>query len=393
MNINIEFFDIEPMENLVTCLHFDLDKVVFLGYRDLMTQERMNTTRKALKKTCGLDKVEFIEVSRKNLYKNVEVMEALLQKETEAGHNCFFDLTGGEDLILVAMGILSTRYQCPMHRFEIRTGKLRLMNAFEMPGIEDVVPKREVPLTLDDVIGFYGGMISYNQQKGFKTHLDDVAVSKDYRKMWKIASADQRKWNGFSSVLRACTDYEDSEYKVIIGEKELREIVNRVAVFRPYEVFVEYIKQLCAIGVLQWQGKTEEAICFSYKSKNIRDVLLDAGSLLEIMTYYLKKDTGKYSDCRVGVHIDWDGVISGDGQDVKNEIDVMLLEGMLPVFISCKNGKVDQMALYELDTVAKRFGGKYVRKEISTSQDITEGYLSRAKEMDIRWISPKVFEI
>jgi hypothetical protein len=141
------------------------------------------------------------------------------------------------------------------------------------------------------------------------------------------------------------------------------------------------------MGIMKNFKVDQGYVSFSYKNDSVRDVLLDAGSLLEIMTYYSRKTTGKYSDCRIGVHIDWDGVITG--HDVKNEIDVMLLEGFCPVFISCKNGKVDQMALYELDTVAKRFGGKYAKKILMAGQEISEGYLLRAEEMDIECVLSK----
>ena len=46
-------------------------------------------------------------------------------------------------------------------------------------------------------------------------------------------------------------------------------------------------------------------------------------------------------------------------------------------------GNVDQMALYELETVAKRFGGKYAKKVVATAQPISPGHLQRAKEMGI----------
>ena len=56
-------------------------------------------------------------------------------------------------------------------------------------------------------------------------------------------------------------------------------------------------------------------------------------------------------DCLVGVHIDWDGTIHGGwGRDTVNEIDVLALKGYIPTFISCKNGNVDQMALYKKST-------------------------------------------
>ena len=45
-------------------------------------------------------------------------------------------------------------------------------------------------------------------------------------------------------------------------------------------------------------------------------------------------------------------------QETKNEIDVMLMRGVVPVFVSCKNGAVKMDELYKLDTVAQRFGGR-----------------------------------
>ena len=72
--------------------------------------------------------------------------------------------------------------------------------------------------------------------------------------------------------------------------------------------------------------------------------------------------------------------------DVMNEIDVLLLEGYVPVFISCKNGKINQMPLYELDAVASRFGGKYVKKQLAITQPTSRAHLNRAKEMGIEVI-------
>ena len=88
-------------------------------------------------------------------------------------------------------------------------------------------------------------------------------------------------------------------------------------------------------------------------------------------------------DCRVGVHIDWDGVIHSGGQDVLNEIDVMVMDNNLPIFISCKIGSVNQMALYELETVASQFGEKYVRKILAIGKPLSSGYQLRADEMGI----------
>lgn len=82
--------------------------------------------------------------------------------------------------------------------------------------------------------------------------------------------------------------------------------------------------------------------------------------------------------------IDWDGVIHEEqGVDVLNEIDVLSLYGNVPVFISCKGGSVDRNALYELDAVVSRFGGKYIKKVLVLSKELSRGHALRAREMGI----------
>lgn len=41
------------------------------------------------------------------------------------------------------------------------------------------------------------------------------------------------------------------------------------------------------------------------------------------------------------------------------------------------------MALYELETVANRFVGKYAKKVLVTAKEVAPGHLLRAKEMGI----------
>jgi hypothetical protein len=73
---------------------------------------------------------------------------------------------------------------------------------------------------------------------------------------------------------------------------------------------------------------------------------------------------------------------------VLNEIDVLTLKGNIPTFISCKTGKMGPSntlhALYELQTVAERFGGKYEKKVLVTSRMPAEVYITRAEEMEIK---------
>lgn len=105
---------------------------------------------------------------------------------------------------------------------------------------------------------------------------------------------------------------------------------------------------------------------------------------MEMYAFLKEIQEKEVHDCRVGVHIDWDGVVHNlAGADVLNEIDVMSINNNLPTFISCKIGNVDQMALYELETVADRFGGKYAKKVLVIAKDMAHGHMLRAEEMGI----------
>ena len=100
-----------------------------------------------------------------------------------------------------------------------------------------------------------------------------------------------------------------------------------------------------------------------------------------------------FNSCLMSVNIDWDGVLHNKGVDqvidTKNEIDVLLVHGLVPVFVSCKNGDVDDEELYKFNTVAERFGGKYVKKLLVATNFATKpnstpnAVLQRAEDMGI----------
>ncbi|MBQ4045991.1 MAG: DUF1887 family protein, partial [Lachnospiraceae bacterium] len=125
---------------------------------------------------------------------------------------------------------------------------------------------------------------------------------------------------------------------------------------------------------------------FRFKNQRVKDCIWESGSLLEIHTYQKEKQAS--IDCKIGVHLDWDGSLKNQpGADVLNEIDVLSLDGNIPTFISCKGGKMGSQqvlhALYELETVTRRFGGKYAKKRLVLAKEISRIYMERAEEMGI----------
>ena len=139
--------------------------------------------------------------------------------------------------------------------------------------------------------------------------------------------------------------------------------------------------------------------------------LTKSGQVLELIIYLAaceareKNGNPTYNDVMTGVLIDWDGDIHNSNVqgDAENEVDVIMMRGMVPVFVSCKNGNVAVDELYKLQSVANNFGGKYAKKVLIApriERNINELVLrERCKEMQINliddienWSEDKLFK-
>lgn len=380
-HVNIEFFDEASIENLITCLHYKMDKIIFIGYKKHMTGDKKRIAEDFLKKRCNVKKVDYKNVNEYNPKEILGVLEQVLEEERT--NLCYFDLTGGEDLILAAMGMLSERYQIPLHKYDVEHDKLIVLKKENKPDITTIGRKQNIVLNIDDVIRMQGGCINYSNQKSYKNNLDNETFKNEIKEMWKIAGTDAIKWNLFSAFLKSVkkTKIRTETYEIMASDWE-KAVEKRKEDLSEIEI-EGYLNALQKGQIMTWKKKKDKGIEFSYKSKNMKNCITDAGCLLELVTYYNRKESGEYSDVRVGVHLDWDGDITYKGNDVENEVDVITLKGNVPTFISCKNGDVDLKALYEIDTIAEQLGGKYVKKELVIGAQIVPVYEKRAEEMKI----------
>ena len=380
MIVNIEFLDEEPIENMMTSLNFRIDKTIFFGFQDVI-DEKKKVTEAFLKKYCGVKEVVFHPLPDNNLNAVTKTMRKVIEQEKEKKNDIFFDITGGENLILIAFGMLAESCNAPMHMYEIETQELIELNDEETTPISQMAPKQKVKLTLDGFIEMRGGMINYNLQKDMK-NLDDPDFAEDIQELWAVSSKYREKWNLFADFLRRCCEPDEAMWVDVTG-KQVLGALRKINRFRSVRELGKILRDCAAIGVLEDFVQTQERLSFRYKNEKAKELLWDAGSILEMHTFM--EECVHADDCRVGVHLDWDGVIyNHSGKDTLNEIDVLSLHGVIPTFISCKNGTVNQMALYELETVADKFGGKYARKVIAAPQGLNDTHSLRAREMGIK---------
>ena len=414
MVVVFEFLSREPIENVITAMNFQVDKLVFFGnHEDIISQKER--TENFLRKYCAVQSIIFLPLSGSNLQSVLQTMRKEIELELSKNAKLFFDITGGESLMLVAFGMLSREYETPMHMYDIYKGKLLELNAESLHydernteaikkdnrnaddsalaspnekrhlSISSIATKRPVPMTLDKLIEMHGGVINYKLQKDIKD-VPDEESREDILKIRKVMKLHSEHWNPFSEFLRENMN-PDEEGRVYRKESTvLKALADSSNKLKSAHKFYQIMEDLARAGAILDLKHSEGKYQFRFKNKAIKGYLWDGGSILELYSYLQEKEHS--DECRVGVHLDWDGVLEGpSGIDVLNEIDVLSLQGYIPSFISCKSGKLSPQqclhALYELDTVANRFGGKYAKKRLVVTSEINEVYQERALEMGI----------
>ncbi|MBQ2745807.1 MAG: DUF1887 family protein [Lachnospiraceae bacterium] len=381
MNVDIEFFSDDALENIATCLDYSIDKVIFVGYHEPMNTAIKRNFAGLLKNILHMEHVEFVEVSQYDLDDAVEKLEEIITREKSAKNKCYFDLTGGDDLILVAAGIVAAKHGITMHQLDMYSGELREYTLKKKLDSISSIKKEKIRLTLSQYMKFRGTCINTRMHKVFKSHFNNVEFVTDIKNLWKICRRYGKQWNVYGKFFR---NNADTPIEAVVSSPYTH--TDKVS-----DVY-KLLKELEAIGAISKLTKNKHCFRFKYKNQDIKDCLCDSGSILELYSFLIASECNYFDCCDIGVHLDWDGIINGWLPDVTNEVDVLLLKDNIPTFISCKNGRVDKDALYELDTVANKFGGKYSKRVILSPQSNDETLNERAREMGIIIIDDEIFD-
>ena len=386
MVVNFEFLGEEPLENIITCMNFKIGKVVFFGYHEVIEKQKA-ITEKFLKKYCGVQTVVFHSLSHNDLQSTLSTMRKEIQYERSQKNEIYFDITGGESLILVAFGMLSKEFETPMHMYDIVADKLIDLDSGTIACISKDVETRKVEMSLKLLVKMHGGKINRNLQKNIKG-ISNLVFMDDVEKIYQIAKQNWDYWNPFADFLRNTMIPVDANTLQV--SKRAQTVINALTIsgnkLKNINKLNEIVDALANEGILIDVEHANGHYKFSFKNQEIKECLWEGGSILELHT--CQKESRVSDECQVGVHLDWDGVIhEQSGVDVLNEIDVLSLNGNIPVFISCKSGIMGGQqalhALYELETVASRFGGKYAKKVLVSAKELGDVYLERAAEMGI----------
>lgn len=154
----VEFFDKTSIENISGALLCEPQQVILVGDKRKQLEQAKKLYQNILEKNNIKTEISYRSVNKNNLQDIVSVLEQI-SKNCE---NCVFDLTGGEDLYLVAVGTIMERYkghvQC--HRLNLKNGTF---NDCDSDG--KVCVSKSFNIYIEDNINIYGGEIVADMQK------------------------------------------------------------------------------------------------------------------------------------------------------------------------------------------------------------------------------------
>lgn len=379
----IELYDKARIENIAGALLARADKLVLVGNQKNEMERNKSLYEEMLMDRGRKTEVCCISVNRNNLQNIIEKLSEVV----EANNDCIFDLTGGDDLFLVAAGVLIERYKDKVkcHRFNLKNSTV-----IDCDADGNTVSVESFDVSIEENIRLYGGRIL---DYGYKFTFDEE-FNRDAKAIWDIAKEDLRYWNLCSLTLKDIIEYSNSENTLCVSYSiaEITDMLRRRNA--SYGLSKAFLQKLEARGLIN-SLRYDDDVFFVFKNEAVMEVLSVPGKMLEVavaskLSEIKDKDGNRlYNDIRVGVMIDWSS--ASEDSPTLNEIDVLAMKDAIPIFISCKSGIFDADELYKLQAVSMRFGQKYAKSVIVyTSPEALRGNLEyirgRADDMGIRRI-------
>lgn len=392
----IEFFDKTASENICACLSCAPERVIFIGDNGKLMKKHIQRYQRILEERGIYVEYAYKTFAKNDLGRAVELITEIIEEE-EA---CTFDITGGDELLNLALGIVYGRNL--QKNIQIQRMNLRSNTVYYFDQNGSVLPKKPIALTVQENIRLYGGDIRYGGADSIYTFCWDMnpEFEQDIDRIWEVCREDVKEWNTQIGIFQAADKVgrvSEDGLTTVAARYDLEKLLDKTMGDYGYDERI--IQGLFDFGLLTSFCDDGEFLTLSYKNRQVKKVLNKEGLALEMKVFVSARTVRDSSGCAVyndamnGVVIDWDGAFhdsDDDGvYDTINEVDVILMHGVIPVFISCKNGYFTADELFKLNSVAEQFGNEYARKVLvatglERNGDSDDYIRQRAKDMNIK---------
>lgn len=346
MNTLVTFFNKDPIKDILGAYCFRPRRVIFLA-TDCESDETDRQTVVRLFSSWGYrPEVQFRTLHKHDPWLIEKVLSDVCQKDPD----CVFECSGGKDLPLLTAGICLHGRGIPLFYIDAGAGRF-----IDLGGCENLVPKFTLPhFHVKDVLLSAGAKIGgYGH---FVPDLEDKKVSGMVSDVFQLVLDNLKAWGGLVGYLQHVTRiHESTEGVLSFTAHKVIETENGILKWNP-----KLFSSLTEIGVYTDYGEDGDRIHFTYLNNTIKRCMMIHGLWLELSTYIALSASESFDSVKTSVVIDWDG---GDRPSsfTRNEVDLILVSGVTPVFVSCKMGVPQPQALYEIKLLATRFGGENAR--------------------------------
>ena len=367
MKTLIELYDPRPFENVLSTEVFRPERTVFL-----CPPETENDTRKKemLHNYLSRRGVEAELIFRPVSLLDTHAMTEALEKIVRAYPDCALDISGGSDAALFAAGMVCAGTGIPVFTYSRK--KSAFFDIQNAP-FADHLPC-PLKLGIEDCFRMAGA-------KAIQGRVDNTILKK-YEAlipaMFALYLRHRRDWPKIVSYMQAISQPEKKKAPALRVSGAYTLKGDRGRKITAPEKALKDMRQAGLIRDLSIVGG--EAVSFAFRDLQIRTWLRDVGSMLELYTYQCALDTVLFQEVRTSVIVDWDG---GQDRQVTNEIDVMAVRGVVPLFISCKTCAVKTEALNELAILRDRFGSEMAKAAIVTAERANSAVRQRAQRLGI----------
>lgn len=374
MTAIIELFDTEePLNNILSTTAIKPDLLVVLGDRQI---SKAKTQRPLLGylRAMGLSaNTQFVPCRTYDIAHIASTIESVLQQY--GSENCIIDVLGGSDTLLLAAGC------CCQNHPEVRVITLRDRTE-QLVWLSGPDRQTEHPLTFDatvsELIALTGGE---SLRHG---HIDRTAINEEMQalicQVFAVYQQYRSRWPQFVQYLQQIIQprYLTEEKLTYCGPRQFW--LGR----KQISVDLEIMMALAEIGVVVDFYMNAANCTIRLASEQIAGYLCDVGSWLELYVYTMLLQSGFFHDVDINVVVSWDD--DEDDTDIINELDVIAMDGIGQLFISCKTGTPDNAVLNEIETLTERFGTRYAVPVLVTPGNLEReapGVFRRAMEMGI----------
>ena len=367
MKTLIELYDNSPVKNVIGTEMFRPEETVLLCPPELASVKALKSSLEKYFEYRGCRvKLTLVQVSLLDASR----VERTLREIVDSREDCAIDISGGTDASLFAAGAVSADRDVAVYTYSFKKNTF-----FE---IKNAAFAKDCPcsVTLDVRSCFLmaGGSLLEGRSAGVRLteRLDQIdalfEIYKKFRRGWRSQILYMQQ---ISSSEHGCL--EAAGKRTIMADHSM------------VSVDEQLLRALHGSGLIRDLKLSQEAVSFRFADESVRFWLRDIGAVLELKVYRDCLEAGCFDDVEMSAVVNWEG---GQSQRnaVTNEIDVMAIRGIRPLFISCKTCEIKTEALNELAVLRDRFGGKESRAMIVTSANATKSrslMRLRAKELYI----------